>query len=130
MNCLSSQSYRYRAINDHPSHAAHWESRCSYGNAIKRAKEQHWKAFLESIAGKDLWTAHQYTTGPIGDGSKARIPMLKVTSEDGTIRDVSSNEEKSGVLHCIFFPGKPVGNHMLPDSEYPNWVNYSFFPLS
>jgi len=27
MNCLSSQSYWYRAINDHPSHAAHQESR-------------------------------------------------------------------------------------------------------
>ena len=94
----------------------------------KRAKEQHWKTFLESIVGKDLWTAHQYTVGPIGDGGKAHIPTLKVTSEDGTIRDVSSNKEKSRVLHHIFFPGKPVGNHTLPDPEYPNRVNYSFCP--
>ena len=59
---------------------------------------------------------------------KAHILMLKVTSKDGTIRDISSNEEKSRVLHCIFFPGKPIRNHTLPDPEYPNWVNYSFRP--
>jgi len=57
------------------------------------------------LRGKELWTAHQYVSIPMGDRGKSRIPTLKVT-EDGTARDATTNEEKSTALCHIFFPQK------------------------
>ena len=93
---------------------------------LKWAKEQHWKSFLEEITGTELWTAHRYMTSPIGDGGKARIPTLRVVEQDGTVSTVTSNEEKGVVLCCLFFLAKPVQSLILPGTEYPDHVSYSF----
>jgi len=44
-----SQSYKYRAIDNHPSHSAHKATRGEYRDAIKHAKEQHWQGFSEEV---------------------------------------------------------------------------------
>ena len=82
--------------------------------------------FLEEIEGKELWTAHKYITSPAGDGGKARIPMLRVTGENSMTHNVVSNEEKSAVLCCMFFPTKPTRSLVPDDAEYPDHVAYSF----
>src|SRR6266481_5586537 len=128
MNWLGSQSYRYRAITDHPSHDAHRQAWGSYSKAIKQAKEQHWRNFLEGVAGKELWTAHKYISRPTGDGGNSRIPTLKVNNGDGTSRDVSTNDEKGGVFSRLFFPPRPDHDHVPADADYPEGVHYSFRP--
>ena len=45
MNCLVSQAYKFRTVEDHPAHSAFRNARTEYGVAIKQAKEQHWKVF-------------------------------------------------------------------------------------
>ena len=128
MNHLGNLSYRYRAVPDHPSHGLYHNMRRSYGDEIKRAKERHWKDFLESVSGNELWTAHQYVSSPVGDGGKACIPTLKTVSGDGTRNDVSTNEEKGDVLHQLFFPERPPGSHIPHEPLYPDRIRYSFRP--
>src|SRR6266481_2738115 len=128
MNWLGSQSYRYRAITDPPSHDAHRQAQGSYSEAIKWAKEQHWRDFLKGVMGKELWTAHKYVLLPTGDGGKSRIPTLKVDNSDGMSRDISTNDEKGGVFSRLFFPLRPDCDHVPTDADYPNRVCYSFRP--
>ena len=128
MNWLVSQAYKFHTVEDHPAHSAFKNTHMEYGVAIKRAKEQHWKSFLEEITGTELWTAHRYVTSPIGDGGKARIPTLWVVEQDGAVSSITSNEEK-GVAPChLFFPAKPVQSLIPPGTEYPDRVSYSFQP--
>ena len=95
MNCLASASYKYCVVADHSSHSQYTDTRNRYGLAIKRAKKQHWDAFLEELSGKDLWMAQHYVTNLVGDGGKARIPTLKVPDESGRSRAITTNKEKS-----------------------------------
>ena len=104
MNCLGSESYRHRAVTDHLSHSLHRKTRNNYGLAIKKAKDQHWKAFLEELSSRDLWMAQQYATSPAGDGGKACIPTLQTVDSAGHARDLTTNEEKSTAFAKIFFP--------------------------
>ena len=99
-----SVSYRYQAVADHPSHSQYTDSRNKYGLEIKRAKKQHWDAFLEELSGNDLWTAQHFTTSPAGDGGKAHIPTLKVPDGVNHMKSITTNEEKSLAFSEIFFP--------------------------
>ena len=128
MNQLASKAYKFHAVEDHPSHSMFKKAHTEYGVAIKQAKEQHWKIFLEEITGTELWMAHQYMTIPIGDGGKARIPTLWVVEQDGTVSSITSNEEKGAALCRLFFPAKPAQSLILPGSEYPDHITYDFRP--
>ena len=58
LNKLNNESYRYRALTDHPSHNAHKDIHNKYSEAIKWAKTQHWQDFLEVAQGPDIWVAN------------------------------------------------------------------------
>src|SRR6266481_1308585 len=126
MNRLGSQSYKYRAVTDHPVHKAYRVTRGRYGDEIKYAKKEHWRTFLEGIKGKELWAAHQYMASPVGDGGKARIPTLKVVGSDGATEGVATNEGKSAALCRIFFPEKPAVSLVPSEPDYPDQVDYTF----
>src|SRR6266481_4376798 len=126
LNHLNNESYRYRAVVDHPSHTAHKEVRKGYGEAIKRAKEQHWQEFLESAVGPDLWAVNKYISRPAGDGGRQRIPTLKVVLESGAHAEVATNEEKGTVLRKQFFPHKPTESSCPDTANYPLCINYRF----
>ena len=126
LNCLNNESYRYRALANHPSHAAHKSIRNEYGEAIKRAKEQHWQDFLEHADGPTIWAANCYISNPTGDGGRQRIPTLKVTTSGGMLSEVATNEEKGAVLCQLFFPPKPAEAATPQDSRYPPRVKYKF----
>jgi hypothetical protein len=63
--------------------------------------------FLEEASNRNLWITNHYLKDLIGDGGKARIPTLKITNGDGTLKEVASNAEKAKVFHRIFFPPRP-----------------------
>ena len=88
MNRAASQAYKFCTVTDHALHEEYLRVRIEYGDAITRAKESHWKKFLEEIEGTELWTAHRYVVNPVGDGGKARILMLQVTEVGGTTRSL------------------------------------------
>jgi len=93
----------------------------SYGEAIIKAKRQHWEEFLENAAEQDLWTANKYFKEPTGDGGKLRIPTLKVPGEeaDGLLWEVNTNDGKAKVLAQAFFPKKPELSRVPEDYDYP-----------
>ncbi|KAG2035451.1 hypothetical protein BDR03DRAFT_1062076 [Suillus americanus] len=54
------------------------------------------------------------------NGSKARIPTLSVSQQDGTSTDATSNAEKSIALAKSFFPPRPDTTSVPTDFEYPD----------
>ena len=102
--------------------------RVEYGDAIKWAKESHWRSFLEELTGMELWMAHRYITNLVGDRGKARIPTLQVAGTNGSICSVVSNKEKSEALSRLFFPEKLAKSFMSSEAIYPDHVAYNFRP--
>ena len=107
LNRLSAQSYRYRALADHPSHAELKAKNTQYGDAIIQAKRQHWINYLEEMTAADIWTANKYIKEPAGDGGCSRIPALKIRSEEGAERLIRDNEAKANIFARTFFPPPP-----------------------
>jgi hypothetical protein len=83
LNRLRSESYRFRAIADHPSHSELKTKSSAYGEAIIHAKRSHWANYLEEMTVNDIWTANKYIREPIGDGGNPRIPTLKSKTQPG-----------------------------------------------
>ena len=54
LNKLNHQSYKFRALTTHPSHDNARELRNELKEAIKKAKEKHWRDFLEEAQGGDV----------------------------------------------------------------------------
>ena len=48
-NKLSSLSYRYRALEDHPAHEEHRQIQNAYSDKIRKAKQDHWDSFLTYV---------------------------------------------------------------------------------
>jgi hypothetical protein len=121
-NKLSGISYKYRAVPDHPSHEQHKAACNHYGDAIVKAKEQHWVDFLEEAEERDLWIANKYISNLPGDRSKSRIPTLKVESPGNHVTVVTSNEGKAELLSKQFFPPAPTVSTVPDNYAYPQRV--------
>jgi len=116
---LARISYRYRRQPLHPCHEEYKTSRNAYGNMIKEQKKNHWVNWLERIGEQDLWTANRFITAPPSDGGKARIPALKTTDVLGNHVEVRDNEDKSRLLHKVFFHDPPGDPGIDPNYIYP-----------
>lgn len=120
LNKLSAESYRFRAIEIHPSHRALRKIRNKYGNAIIEAKRQHWSDFLEEATADDIWTANKYLKEPVGDGGNPRIPTLKVDAPGDLAREVNTNEGKAILFGDTFFPKPPTLSGTPREYDYPD----------
>jgi exonuclease III len=56
LNRLRANSFRYRAMADHPSHQTLRTKSSEYGEAIVQTKRQHWINYLEEMTADDIWT--------------------------------------------------------------------------
>jgi hypothetical protein len=119
LNRLRADSYRFRAIADHPSHEEHRVKSSAYGDAIIQAKRQHWADYLEDMTSADIWTANKFIREPAGDGGCQRIPTLKVRAPNGTIQSISGNEDKAKVFAKLFFPPPPPNQEDYDQYHYP-----------
>jgi ribonuclease HI len=117
---LFAASHRLRGLPDHPAHREAKTYANSYGEAITKAKEEHWRAWLEEATEKDIWIANKYLNSPAGDGGKTRIPTLKATGADGEMQEATTNQEKSDMLLNAFFPPPPELTSVPQDYRYPN----------
>ena len=119
-NRLSQLSYRYRALPDHPVHEEHRAMQHAYGEAIHKAKREHWTAFIEDLSYSDIWIANCYMSSDVGDGGKTRIPTLSLgpNTPGGSTRIASSNKEKSVMLASIMFPRKPDDFQLPEEADY------------
>jgi ribonuclease HI len=121
-NKLSSTSYKYRALPDHPAHEEHRKIRNLYSEGIRSAKKEHWASFLETMTPSSLWVTNRYISGDANDGGKTRIPTLKLTppaGSGGQTTEAASNEEKSEMLVKLMFPDRPTACSVPDDYSYP-----------
>ena len=102
-NKLSSESYKYRHVLDHPSHTDHKAAVKEFQKLQTDTKKQNWIDWLENAEQKDLYLANKYMTSEPSDYSNARIPPLriKINGADGMAED---NLAKAKALAQSFFP--------------------------
>src|SRR5271156_4606474 len=105
-----------------PLHSAHEQARRArndYNDLINKSKRQHWDNWLENISSKSIWDVHKLTSNPATDGSKARIPTLRVkNTDDDTFTDILDNQGKSKALHEVFFYQPPAAFGVDPGYHY------------
>src|SRR5271168_4661307 len=94
---------QYSQFPRHSSHTLGRRARNDYNSLIDKSKRLHWDNWLDSISPKSIWDAHKFTSNPASDGSKARIPTLRVKKADGTYTNILDNQGKSKALHEVFF---------------------------
>ena len=115
----ASQAKRFSQFPFHSSHTAARRARNDYNNLIVKSKRQHWEDWLEGISAKTIWDAHKFTSTPVSDGSKTRIPTLKIKNNDGSTTEILDNQGKSKALHEVFFYQPPDDFGLDPDYQYP-----------
>jgi ribonuclease HI len=116
---IRANSFRNRAIADHPSHEELRVKSSQYGELIVQAKRQHWTDYLEEMTAADMWTANKFIREPVGDGGSPRIPTLKVVNQAGEETLISDNEEKARTFARMFFPPPPPRVEGYERFEYP-----------
>ena len=119
LNRLRANSYRFRAVADHPSHEELRTMNTQYREAIVQAKRQHWTNYLEEMTAADIWTANKFIKELAGDGGCPRIPALKTRNEAGDERTVNDNKEKANIFARTFFPPPPLPPQDQEPFEYP-----------
>src|SRR5271168_3360260 len=107
---------QYSQFPRHSSHTLVRQARNDYNSLIDKSKQLHWDNWLDSISPKSIWDAHKFTSNPASDGSKARIPTLRVKKADGTYTNILDNQGKSKALHEVFFYQPPANFGV--DSSY------------
>jgi len=116
---LHKTAYKYRALPEHAVHAQVREKENALSKEIQKTKEDHWKDWLNDMAGTDIWIAHKYISNPGGDGGKTRIPTLQRVNLEGQTIQATTNEEKSEILAQALFPPPPGITTVPADYLYP-----------
>ena len=119
LNKLRNESFKHRAVENHPIHLQVKQKSNQYGNKIVQAKRQHWSNFLEDMSANEVWTANKFLKEPSRDGGSPRIPTLKVKHDDGRETDVNDNMEKANLFARTFFPPPPLTTGVPAQNEYP-----------
>ena len=119
VNRLHAESYRYQALEGHPSHQDLQRAHRKYAAEIVKAKTEHWNNFLENAEGNEVWMVNKYLSNPTGDGGQTRIPTLKVKDDSGNTIEVNTNEGKAKYLMKVFLPPKPSTSSVPQDYNPP-----------
>ncbi|CDO74895.1 hypothetical protein BN946_scf184988.g2 [Trametes cinnabarina] len=114
---LGRLDYRNRADPTHPSHAEYRRYRNMYADHIQAAKNDYWKAWIDSVDGKTIWDANRFLKRGASDGGGARIPPIWADEAGGRRRTLNSNEEKGAEFHRTFF--LPPSTAVIPSGPYP-----------
>src|SRR5271155_4343362 len=115
----ASLAKRFTQFPRHSSHEAARRTRNDYNDLIDKTKRQHWDNWLDDISAKTIWDAHKFTAAPATDGSKTRIPTLRLKQDDSTFIDILDNQGKSKALHEVFFYQPPEDFGVDPNQQYP-----------
>ncbi|KAE9393567.1 hypothetical protein BT96DRAFT_775233, partial [Gymnopus androsaceus JB14] len=65
------------------------------------------------------WGAAKMVQWGFSDGGVVRIPELEVRDADGTMRCLTSNEDKAEAFKSAFFPPAPAASLVPDNAEYP-----------
>jgi Endonuclease-reverse transcriptase len=111
---------RFTANWEYAKHASN-VARNTYISALRKAKADHWKGWIEEANEKDVWTAGKYAKNPLSDGAKPRIPTLTRKDADGqATSEAYSNADKASTFTELFFPPRPHNLPNLPEDTTPH----------
>ena len=110
-------SFRHRGDKDHPAHAEYRHFRNRYTYRVRAAKNDFWKAWIDSVDGKTIWDANRFLQRGPSDYSSERIPPIKVTSATGQPTVLVDNADKGAEFHRTFF--LPPSTEPIPSGPYP-----------
>ena len=119
LNKLRSDSYRLRALTNHPAHRLMRDASNRYGEEIISAKRQHWSSYLEDMDASGIWTVNRYLKDPVGDGGNPRIPTMMTTDEEGRQIETNENQSKATLFAKMFFPPPPATTNIPQNYQYP-----------
>jgi ribonuclease HI len=115
---LGRQSFKFKHLPFHHTHAAHADANKTYHRTLESTKKNHWRDWLEKAKDPDIWTVQRLLSAPASDGGGSKVPTLKYKS-GGTEHLAKTNEEKGKALVKSFFPPKPHPEPQLEDTNYP-----------
>ena len=122
LNRLRADSYKFRAIANHPSHRELRKKSRHYRQAIISAKHAHWAEYLGGMMADDIWMTNKYIKEPVGDGGLPRIPTTKIRDDMGTEQCINNNEDKARAFAGEFFQPPPLQEQEVEEDpyEYPD----------
>jgi hypothetical protein len=97
-------------------HEEYRKARNTYSEAIKRAKEECWSTWLANIDESSMWKASSFMSTSPTDTSRARVPTLSETNEQGEKVEARTSAEKTKLFATEFFP-KPPGHLQIDEDE-------------
>ena len=87
---IGQQARQYECYPDHSTHEEWKKARNKLSDLLRKTKCDHYIDWIESINAKTIWDAHKFSTAPVTDGAKTRIPVLKRTNTDVVVSKFSS----------------------------------------
>lgn len=94
------------------------KARNQFSENIKKAKEEHWKDWMESLLLAEVWSFHCYVVDNLVDQVHTCIKTLQdpAAAPNTTTQD---NKRKSELLYKVFFRPPPANDFVDPDYIYP-----------
>ncbi|KAL7281623.1 hypothetical protein ACG7TL_004940 [Trametes sanguinea] len=130
LGCIA---HRHRADPAHPSHAEYRRFRNMYADHITAAKNDYWKAWIDSVDGKTIWDTNRFLKRGATDGGSARIPPIQVAGPDGRtaavpagpypkplfrFKPISDAQVREAI--CALRSFKALGPDAIPNEVYRN----------
>lgn len=113
LECLLRRARKRRATEKEKDESRVYST--AYSRAIRHAKLDHWREWLEDATEQTIWVANRYAARAESGGVSTRIPTLV---DDRRIAETT--EEKTAMLRKIFFPPQPdVDLNDIARFEYP-----------
>ena len=104
-------------LSRHPSHAGYRSYPNRDADAVREAKDDFWKAWIDTIDMTNNWDVNPFLkTGSTGRGT-ARVAAIKAM-HDGAPVTLTSNEEKGLGFRTTFF--LPPGRGPVLMTQYPS----------
>lgn len=116
---LARQAWRERGNPHLLIHQQYRKARNRNQDQIRKAKKEHWDAFLEDIDNDSIWNFSSYATRDPTDGGRTKIPHLQAAGPPGTTTHTTNNMEKSQILHQTFFLPAAAPIRLPSDYQYP-----------
>lgn len=124
---LGRRSHRNRLDRQHPVHAEYRRFRNRYTDMIRAAKNDFWKAWIDSVDSWTIWDANRFLKRGSTDGGSARIPPINVVGVDGQPAVLTDNGDKGKEFYNTFF--LPPSTAPIPDGPYPA-PRFTFKPIT
>jgi hypothetical protein len=117
---LGRQAHNKTAQRNHPIHEEYRVARNRFSKHIKKAKEDHWTQWLDTLTSTGMWNFHRYATSNLTEQIHTCIQTLQDQQCEQTNNQMQDNTQKSKILYETFFRPPPENNFVDPNYTVSN----------